>query len=65
MKNFQEFKMSEIVDTDFRAIGVLEKHGMDYNHCQEKTLKEVCKKKHITPEVVLDYMAEAIIKDLS
>ncbi|MCH6232929.1 DUF542 domain-containing protein [Cognataquiflexum rubidum] len=65
MKNFQEFKMSEIVDTDFRAIGVFEKLGIDYTNCQEKTLKEVCKKKHISPEVILDYMAEAIVQDLS
>jgi len=65
MKNFKEFKMEEIVRTDLRAIGVFKKLGIDYDNCMEKTLQEVCGKKHFNPELVLDYMAEAIVKDLS
>jgi len=65
MKNFKEFKMEEIVRTDLRAIGVFEKLGIDYDNCMEKTLQEVCGKKHINPELVLDYMAEAIAQNLS
>ena len=65
MKNFKEFKMREIVKTDLRAMGVFKKLGIDYDNCMEKTLREVCGKQHINPELVLDYMAEAIVKDLS
>ena len=65
MKNFKEFKMEEIVRTDLRAIGVFKKLGIDYDNCMEKTLQEVCGRKRINPELVLDYMAEAIVKDLS
>ncbi|MCR9013878.1 hypothetical protein [Aquiflexum gelatinilyticum] len=65
MKNFKEFKMREIVNTDLRAIGVFKKLGIDYDNCKEKTLLEVCGKEHINPELVLDYMAEAILNDLT
>ena len=65
MKNFKEFKMEEIVRTDLWAIGVFKKLGIDYDNCMEKTLQEVCGKKHINPELVLDYMAEAIFQDLT
>lgn len=65
MKNFKEFKMSEIVMTDLRAMGVFKKLGIDYDRCKENTLQEVCKGKHINPELVLDYMADAIVQDLS
>jgi hypothetical protein len=65
MKNFKEFKMSEIVKTDLRAMGVFKKLGIDYDNCKEKTLQEVCGNKRINPELVLDYMAEAILNDLS
>jgi hypothetical protein len=65
MKNFKEFKMREIVMTDLRAMGVFKKLGIDYEKCKDYTLQEVCGRKHINPEMVLDYMAEAIVQDLS
>ncbi|MCS4433421.1 hypothetical protein [Aquiflexum gelatinilyticum] len=65
MKNFKEFKMREIVKTDLRAMGVFKKLGIDYDNCKEKTLQEVCGKNQINPELVLDYMAEAILNDLT
>jgi iron-sulfur cluster repair protein YtfE (RIC family) len=65
MKNFKEFKMREIVSKDLRAMDVFKKLGIDYDNCKEKTLQEVCGRKHINPEMVLDYMADAIVQDLS
>lgn len=65
MRNFREYKMREIVRTDLRAMGVFKKLGIDYDSCRENTLQEVCGKKQINPELVLDYMAEAIVQDLS
>jgi hypothetical protein len=65
MKNFNEYKMIEIVKTDFRAVSVFKKLGLDYDNCKEKTLQEVCGNIQINPELVLDYMAEAIVQDLS
>ena len=58
MKNFEEFTVNEIIQSDYRARLVFENLGIDISRDKSKTLEEICKNYKVSHATVMDKIIE-------